>query len=216
MSETISINFLSRGLDQAKDAAKRIAGQVREASRALKDLAPEARRQFAARQRELAKERQDAIAAMRDRLRLERTYAKFSGRDLGASQDLRAAVAQGRGALGKARSAFGAVSSGNLAGGLSLLAGVPVVGQVAAGAAAVAALVMPYLERQLEARMQAIERASTIRQERAFFEADFARRFAEDPDFRDKLTREAVMSAQADGAAIRSGRLRRRGRFLGE
>lgn len=216
MSESITINFLQRGLKEARETAKRIAAQVKEASKNLKELAPEARRQFAAKQRELAKERADEIKAMQTKLGLERSAAKIRTRGLGFSAALKGDVDKGKEAFERLRSIGSAAATGNLAAGLGLLGNVPVVGQVAAGVGAIVGIVLPILQRELDARVAAIETRSAVRQQRAFFEADIARRFREDPEFRDRLTRNATRADAARSAALRAGGWRRRGRFMGE
>lgn len=214
MADSILINFATRKLQEAREAAKQIAKQVREASKNLKDLAPEARKQFRAAQAEIAKRRKAEIDAQAGRLDLLKRATALDGRDLGASALLRGRVNAGKEAFEKATSVINAASTGNIAGGLTLLGSVPVIGQVAAGAAAVAAIVLPILQRELDAKLAAAEIRSQTRQQRAFFEADVERRFREDPAFRDEQIRRAVREEQAQDEALRQGPWRRRGRYV--
>lgn len=214
MADSILIRFGTRSLEQAKQAAQAIAKQVQATAKQLKDLPPELRKSFREAARGAAKQRREELKAQAGRLDLLKRASALEGRDLGVSALLRGRVNQGKEVFEKASTVFGAATSGNLAGGLTLLGNVPVIGQVAAGAAAVAAIVLPILQRELDSRLAAMETRSAVRQQRAFFEADVERRFREDPAFRDQEVRRAVREAQAEENALRDGPWRRRGRYV--
>lgn len=214
MADSILIRFGTRSLEQARETAKLIAKQVRETAKQLKDLPPEMRKAFREAARNAAKQRQDDLREQANRLDLLKRSTAIQGRDLGGSALLRGQVTKGKELFEKASSIFNAASTGNLASGLNLLGNVPVVGQVAAGAAAVAAIVLPILQREIDSKIAALEVRSRVRAERALFEADVERRFREDPAFRDEQVRRAVREEQARDAALRQGPWRRRGRFV--
>ena len=214
MAENVFINFLSRGLKEAREASARIAKQMKEASKSLKELAPEARRQFIARQRELATERKAEIAGLQQRVNLESGYANIRGRALSSSAGLKRQVSQLKEGGETLRTAATALSASNLVAGLNLLAKVPVVGQVAAAVGAVVAIVLPIMQRELDARIAGLETRSAVEQKRALFEADVGSRFANDIEFRNKATRSAVRDELRRDAALRSGPWRRRGRYV--
>lgn len=214
MSDSIFINFLERGLKEAKETAARIAKQMKEASRSLKELAPEARKQYLVRQRELAAERKAELKALQQRVNLERGYDRIRGRSLIGSAGLTQQANRLKEGGETLRTAATAISTGNLAAGLTVLAKVPVIGQVAAAAGAVVAIVLPIMQRELDARLAGLDVRSALAQRRALFEADVGRRFAEDIEFRNKQTRSAVRDEMRRDAALRAGPWRRRGRFV--
>ena len=214
MADSILIRFGTRSLEQAKQTAQSIAKQVKETAKQLKDLPPELRKSFREAARGAAKARQEEIRTQAGRLDLLKRASALEGRDIGASALLRGQVNQGKELFEKGASVFGAATSGNLASGLTLLGNVPVIGQVAAGAAAVAAIVLPILQKELDARMAAMEQRSAVRQQRAFFEADVERRFREDPAFRDREVGRAVREEMERDKALRNGPFRRGGRFV--
>lgn len=207
----ILIRFKTAALDRAKKTADDIARKVKEAAKGIKDV--QARKAFRAEARDAAKARRADIAGQTQRLDFEKRASALGTRNSGdLSGAVRKAGNQGKEALERANSIFNVASSANLAGAMTLLGRVPVLGQVAAVAGSVVAIVMPLLQREIDAKITAAVNASELRQRRAFFEADVAKRFREDPDFRDRETRRAVRE-EIQGAAAREGRWRRRGQF---
>lgn len=211
MANQVLIQFKAAGLEKAKALAKDIAAKVKEAARAIKDV--EVRKKFRAAQKRIAGERADEIAEQERSLGLLKRGAALSGREV-APVGVRRAVNQGKEALEKVRSTLGAAATGNIAGALTLLGSVPVVGQVAAGVGAVAAIVLPILQRELDAKVAGIENRIIARQSEVFFEADRRRRLREDVEFRDRETRKAYREFQQTEAALKAGGWRRRGAFL--
>lgn len=181
MASEVLIAFKTRGLEQAKKLAEDIARKVKEAAKSIKDVS--VRKKFQAAQKKIAGERAEEIAQQERDLDLLKRGGKLKGREIRGA-NVRGAANQGKEALEKLRTLGGVASSGNLSGALTLLGGVPVVGQVAAAAAAVVAIVLPILEKRqafLDAARADLIRAQ-IREE--LDRSDFAARVANDVQFR--------------------------------
>lgn len=211
----IIIAFKTVALEKAKALADDIDKRVKSALKNIKDV--RVRKQYRDTQRGIAEERRADIQRRERDLNLARRGDALAGRDSAAfGQDARRGANQARSAAGKAGRLLGIAQSGDITGALSLLGAVPGLGAVAAaaaGVAAVARVVLPILQKELDAKFKAQENRSLLRQQQAFIRADPARRFREDPDFRDQQTRKAVREAMQADAAARGGGWRRRGRY---
>lgn len=189
MANEVLIAFKTKGLEQAKALAKEIAAKVKEAAKSIRDV--DTRKKFKAAQKQIAGERAEDIAEQERNLGLLNRGAKLKGREI-RGPNVRGAVNRGKEAFEKLRTLGNVASSGNLGGALTLLAAVPVVGQVAAAAAAAAAIVLPILEKRqafLDATRAELMRAQ-IRDE--LDRGDFAARIANDVQFRALQERRAA------------------------
>lgn len=207
----IIIRFKTIALEKAKKLTEDIEKKIKAAGRNIKDVAT--RNKFVGKASVLAEERLQEIRQLDHSIRAKR-LAEQDGANFG--QRARQGIGQAREKAGKLGQALGIAQSGDLTSGLTLLAGIPGLGQVAAAAAIAAAaarIVLPILQKEIDQKNKAMENRLALRQQRAFLEADPARRFAEDPDFRDKQTRRAVMDQLARDRAARAGGWRRRGAF---
>lgn len=214
MADSILIRFATAQLDKARETAKQIAKQVRDTAKQLKDLPPEVRKAFREAARNAQKQREEEIREQARRLDLLKRSVAIQGRDLSQAALVSGQINLGKKLWSHGSMIFNVAASGNLFGAINALEKVPGVGLAAGGVAAVAAIVLPILQRELDAKLAAMEIRSRVREERALFESDVARRFREDVRFRDQMIRRAVREEQIRDAALRSGRWRRRGRFL--
>lgn len=187
MATEVLINFLTKNLDKAKQTAKDIAAKVKEARKAIAD--PVVRKAFVARQKEIAKGVQQDIKNEQARIGLEARAGKLRGRDFDAVGG-RAGVLKAKEGLEKIRSLGGAVSSGNLAGLLTLAGAAPIIGPVAI-AASVAAFVMKELDKREAFRRAAQDQLIKDRVAAELAQFDFAKRIEEDVQFRDRQERRA-------------------------
>lgn len=187
MATEVLINFLTKNLDKAKQTAKEIAAKVKEASRAIKD--PAIRKVFRARQKEIAKGVRQDVEDEQDRIALEGRAGKLRGRDFGPV-GARAGALKAKEGLEKLRSLGGAVSSGNVAGLLTLAGAAPIIGPVAI-AASVAAFVMKELDKREAFRRGALDQLVKDRVAAELAQFDFAKRIEEDVQFRDRQERRA-------------------------
>lgn len=206
MADSIIIRFATQNLERARATAKEIAAKVKEAARALKDVAPEARKAYLKQVRASAKDRDAEIKAEERRLALEKRVAAVRSSDASAAAD-RAASAQ----VGKLLRGFHRL--GSFAGGLAavvtqentttkglqiglhgLEAFAPLLGPAGPVVAAVAGIVsqaLSVLDARAEKRIQAAERSLRETIEAHLAEAVSATRFEKDPGYAAKLRREA-------------------------
>lgn len=189
MANQVLIAFKTAGLEKAKALAKDIAAKVKEAAKAIKDV--EVRKKFKAAQKQISGERAADIAAQEEQVGLLRRGSALKGRQV-SGVDVRGAANRQKEALEKLRTLSGAASTGNISGALTLLGGVPVVGQVAALAAAAAAIVLPVLQKRQDFLDAARDALIRTRIQEIIESGDFARRLEEDVQFRDRQARRAV------------------------
>lgn len=189
MANQVLIAFKTAGLEKAKALAKDIAAKVKEAAKAIKDV--EVRKKYKAAQKQIAGERAADIAAQEEQLGLLRRGSALRGRQV-AGVNVRGVANQQKEALEKLRTLSGAASTGNISGALTLLGSVPVVGQVAALAAAAAAIVLPVLQKRQDFLDAARDALIRTRIQEILESGDFARRLEEDVQFRDRQARRAV------------------------
>ena len=207
-AEVILIRFSTQALDRARKVADDIDKKIKAAARGIKDLA--VRNKFLGKQAVLQQERREDIRRQDFSIRARQLAAQEAAN---FSAGIRRRGNDAKEFFERANRVVDVAQAGNLAGALNLLGRVPVVGQVAAVAGAVASVVLPLLQRDLDAKLAAMENRIALRQQRIFRDVDVERRFREDIDFRDKVTRDAVREEMDRDAAMRKNGWRRRGRF---
>lgn len=203
----ILIRFKTVALERAKKLTEDIEKKIKNAGRQIKDVA--VRNKFVGRASVLAEEKRQEIQQQDFAIRARRLAEQQQ--DFGRAT--RGGVSQGKEALEKGGKLLNAAA--DPLGALRVLgAAIPGLGQIAGAAAlvgAVAKVVLPFLQKELDAKFKAAENAALLRQQRAFLAADVGRRFREDVDFRDEQTRRAVREFLDQERAARAGGWRRRG-----
>ncbi len=196
MSEEVVIPFRTRALDAAKARAREILGLAKEAAKEIKDKLE--RKTFLADARAQAKA---TIGQAKDRLRLadasraktfEATSKATINRAFGRVNEVRE----------KAGAIFGAVSDFRVGGGITALAGLSGFGPAGAAAAAIAGLVLPLIQKQVEERQKNEARALLSRVEDRLRETDYAARLRTDAAFRrleDVRTRASYLREREEG-----------------
>lgn len=203
----ILIRFKTVALERAKKLTDDIEKKIKNAGRQIKDVAT--RNKFVGRASVLAAEKRQEIQELDFGIRarqLQEQQQGFGGASRRGVSQGKELVEKGSKVLNAAADPLGALRALSLA--------IPGLGQVAAAAglvAAVSRVVLPFLEKELEAKFKAVENRALLRQQRAFLEANVGRRFREDLDFRDEQTRRAVKEFLEQDQAARAGGWRRRG-----
>lgn len=189
MANEVLIAFKTKGLEQAKALAKDIAAKVKEAARHIKDV--QTRKNFRAAEKRLAGERSEDIEERERNLGLLKRGSALHGREIPGA-NVRGVSNRAKEGLEKLRGIGGVVTSGNLAGALTLLGSVPIVGQVAALTGAVTAIVLPILEKREEIFQARRDQRVKDLVAAELRSGEFAKRLAEDVSFRAQQERRAV------------------------
>lgn len=212
-ARTIFLNFKTRALEKAKELAKQVNRQMREAAKAIKDV--DRRRKVQKGLKERAKQEREGFKAEDKRLRLAGRAAALRGRDAVSGRDAADPILSRANALReKAFTVSGLFRGGGLSSGAATLgalgegvSGLIVgLGPAAALAGAVAQIVAPIIEEKFLAQLKEAAVQQNVLMERRLREFRLEELARRSPEFRFD---QAERVLEEDKAAAASGWHRR-------